>query len=271
MKIAHFSDPHAGGPAEDWLAYVDKRWVGVFNYYFRRRFQHDLSLLELGVNRILEMKPDLAVCTGDLTSTGQPGEFQSCLDILKKLRDSSIPLLYVPGNHDCYVPRPRCVAAMKDAFKYLNTAFDLCFDDLPAARPFNGCEIIIINESGPTNLISSHGVLNGATERFVASICAEEKQHGPRVLVAHYPLIEEHPIARWRHRLYGQRNVARLLDQGKIDLSLCGHIHAPFAKLDDRGRGETSAGSITRNACMSEIEYDADADVFKHEQIILDS
>ena len=43
MKIVHFSDPHAGGSAEDWMAYVDKRWVGVFNYRFRRRFRHDDS------------------------------------------------------------------------------------------------------------------------------------------------------------------------------------------------------------------------------------
>ena len=43
MKILHFSDPHAGGPAEDWMAYIDKRWVGVFNYRFRRQFRHDLT------------------------------------------------------------------------------------------------------------------------------------------------------------------------------------------------------------------------------------
>ena len=34
MKIIHFSDPHAGGGAETWRAYFDKRWVGVFNYRF---------------------------------------------------------------------------------------------------------------------------------------------------------------------------------------------------------------------------------------------
>ena len=49
MKIVHLSDPHAGGPAEDWMAYFDKRWVGVFNYRFRRRFKHDLSKLERAV------------------------------------------------------------------------------------------------------------------------------------------------------------------------------------------------------------------------------
>ena len=80
VKIIHFSDPHAGGRAEDWLAYFDKRWVGVFNYRFRRRFKHDLSCLQRAVDYILDTRPDVAVCTGDLTSTGQPGEFEKVLE-----------------------------------------------------------------------------------------------------------------------------------------------------------------------------------------------
>ena len=111
MKIIHFSDPHAGGPAEDWLAYVDKRWVGVFNYRFRRKFRHDISKLRKAVEYILDVKPDAAVCTGDLTSTGQPGEFELVRPVLEPLRNSTIPLFYLPGNHDCYVKRPKCVRA----------------------------------------------------------------------------------------------------------------------------------------------------------------
>ena len=59
MKIIHFSDPHAGGAAEDIGAYFDKRFVGVFNYRFRRRFRHDLSLLEKAVEYILDIRPDV--------------------------------------------------------------------------------------------------------------------------------------------------------------------------------------------------------------------
>ena len=59
--------------------------------------------LQKVVNYILEVKPDVAVCTGDLTSTGQPGEFAKVISILKPLLDSKIPVLYVPGNHDYYV------------------------------------------------------------------------------------------------------------------------------------------------------------------------
>ena len=85
MKIIHFSDSHAGGPAEDWLAYLDKRWVGVFNYRFRRRFRHDQGKLQKAVEYILDTRPDVAVCTGDLTSTGQPGEFAQIREVMKPL------------------------------------------------------------------------------------------------------------------------------------------------------------------------------------------
>ena len=88
MRIAHFSDPHAGGPAEDWMAYFDKRWVGVFNYRFRRKFKHDLSKLSRAVEFVMDTKPDLAVCTGDLTSTGQPGEFDRVLEILREMESA---------------------------------------------------------------------------------------------------------------------------------------------------------------------------------------
>lgn len=76
------------------------------------------------------------------------------------------------------------------------------------------------------------------------------------------------PLLRLRHRLFGQRDVLALLNQGAIDLSLCGHQHQPHAHLDGRGRGEICAGSITRNACLSEIAYDPEKDIFRHRNLV---
>ena len=56
MKIAHFSDPHLGAPTDDWTALFDKRWVGLFNYKFRRSYQHDPVYLEKAVQYINEWK-----------------------------------------------------------------------------------------------------------------------------------------------------------------------------------------------------------------------
>jgi len=266
MRIIHLSDSHAGGPAEDWQAYFDKRWVGVFNYRFRRKFQHDQSLLARAVAWLLADPPDLVVCTGDITSTGQPGEFAAALTVLEPLiQATTIPLIFVPGNHDYYVHHPRCVAAMKDAVRRINRN-RFGFDDLPLRCTSGELELLVINNSRPSNLLASWGFLDPETSRKVVEWCAGPKTR-PRVLIGHYPLIERHPLLRFRHRLYGQREVRRLLEAGAIDLSLCGHQHRPDAFLDHRGRGEICAGSITRSACLAEIVYDRPQDIFSYRRL----
>lgn len=267
MKIIHFSDPHAGGSAEDWMAYFDKRWVGVFNYRFRRRFRHDLTLLERAVDYILAVQPDVAVCTGDLTSTGQPGEFARTLGILEPLVKSGIPLIYLPGNHDCYVKRPKCVAAMKHAVRYLN-GNEYNFDSLPQIRQIGDIDFLMLNTSRPSNLLCSWGFVSKADDQWVNQVCSLEKVR-PRVLVTHYPMLEDHPVLRVRHRLFGQQNILKLMKSGSLDLTLCGHVHKPYCRIDGTGRGENCAGSVTRNGVLSCIEFDSEKNRFKFESIDL--
>ena len=222
MKIVHFSDPHAGGSAEDWMAYFDKRWVGVFNYRFRRRFRHDLAKLSRAVEYMLDTRPDVAVCTGDLTSTGQPGEFEKVRPILAPLRDSGIPLLYMPGNHDCYVRRPKCVAAVREMTGYLSRG-DYQFTDLPVVRRYAGAEFLLLNTSRPSNLLCSWGFVSKADSAWVERVCAEPKTM-PRILLSHYPMIEEHPILRMRHRLFGQFLTILGSQQQLVDDSRAGDL-----------------------------------------------
>ena len=267
MKIIHFSDPHAGGGAEDWLAYFDKRWVGVFNYRFRRRFRHDLGKLKLAVEYILDTRPDVAVCTGDLTSAGQPGEFARVLEILKPLRDSTIPLLYTPGNHDCYVKRPRCVEAVNRAVEYLSRG-DIRFCDFPLRRRLGGVDFMLVNTSRPSNLLCSWGFLTAADSARIAGF-ATENPGVPKILLSHYPMTEDHPVLRLRHRLFGQREILKLMAEHRIDLVLCGHVHKPYLKLDASGRGECCAGSVTRNGSLAEIAYDPATDCFACRTVML--
>ena len=256
MKIVHFSDPHAGGPAEDWLAYFDKRWVGVFNYRFRRQYRVDLERLRRAVEYILDTKPDVIVCTGDLTSTGQPGEFEKISPYLEPLKKSGIPFLYMPGNHDCYVHRPKCVKAMKEMVQYLSGGL-YSFDELPAVRRIAGADFILLNTSRPSNLLCSWGFVNKKDSAFIEEFC-NRPQTAPRILLSHYPMIEEHPFLRLRHALIGQKNILKLMREKKIDLSLCGHVHKPSQKVDADGRGEVCAGSVTMFGIMAEIDVDTE-------------
>jgi len=268
MKIIHFSDPHAGGPAEDWMAYLDKRCVGVFNYRFRRQFVFNIERLQKVVSYILDTKPDVAICTGDLTSTGQPGEFEKVIPILKPLRDSKIPVLYVPGNHDYYVHREKCVKAMHEMVTWF-TKGRYEFNDLPTSIDLGECEFLIVNTSFPSNLLCSWGFVKPDTNKFLLEHCSKEKTK-PRVLISHYPIIEDKPILRTRHRLFGQKEIVKMLDDGRIDLSLCGHVHFPYRKLDEKGRGENCSGSITRNGAFTDIEYDQTSDMFTFKEMSVD-
>ncbi len=258
VRIVHFSDPHAGGFAEDFRAFLDKRWVGVFNYTFRRRFKFDLAYLERFVSVMIANPPDVIVCTGDLTSTGQPGEFARVLRILRPLVRAKIPMIYVPGNHDYYVFHPKCNRAMERVFTTLNSYFRLNFEALPQKRVFKDVEFLIANESMPSNLISSCGYLRQKTSDFICEMTAHNAEKKFRVLIGHYPIIEKQPILRIRHRLFGQKHVIPLLYSGAIDLSLNGHIHSPYTRLNGRSRGEVCSGSISKNHCYAELILDSD-------------
>lgn len=244
------------------MAYFDKRWVGVFNYRFRRRFRHDLSKLEKAVDYILQVRPDAAVCTGDLTSAGQPGEFEKVRKVLERLRDSGIPLFYMPGNHDCYVKRPKCMKAVRDMVRYLSGNRE-DFDQYPVRRNVNGMDFFLLNTSAPSNLLCSWGFLKKKDSKIIAGWCSEEKS-APRILLTHYPITEDHPILRIRHRLFGQKQVLDLLKNKDLDLVLCGHVHKPYFKYRrDNEVMECCAGSVTRNGSLVEIDWDGNAFQFK--------
>lgn len=266
MKIIHFSDPHSGSWLEDWRGIFDKRLLGVLNFNTRRRHLHKMERLAKCVEIILQEKPDIAICTGDLTSVGQPSEFDECIEILNPLIDSDIPLLYVPGNHDRYVKSKSCDSAMRAAVSKLNNSFKLSFDDLPSVQTVKGIDFIAVNECYPTSAASSCGYIDKATREFIVQQCAKPKEC-PRVFVGHYPVIEPFSISRLRRRLWGQKDIVEALRKKDIDLALCGHIHHPYDDLDPSGRGETCAGSITKHGCMTLIDYNAENDSFTHSRV----
>ncbi|HET9938759.1 MAG TPA: metallophosphoesterase, partial [Gaiella sp.] len=74
FRIAHLSDLHCGGP------------------YF------EVNLLERAISEINELKPDIVVCSGDLTTYGFKHEYQLARQYLDLIDCDSF--VVVPGNHD---------------------------------------------------------------------------------------------------------------------------------------------------------------------------
>ena len=208
----------------------------------------------------------MAVCTGDLTSIGQPAEFNAAVDALRPILESkNVELLYVPGNHDAYVRDKRCVAALAETFTTLNGG-DITLDALPISKTISGIEFILVNESFPTNIVLSNGTVTEATEKAVREICSKEKKN-PRILVGHFPV---KPSLSYRHGLVNAVPLRELLKNGSIDISLCGHTHHPLIDIDaTTGRGEATAGSFTRTRDANIIEYNPQSDAFTTKSVVM--
>lgn len=264
MKIIHFSDPHSCAPPGELSAFFDKRIVGFFNYTFRRRFQHDLKLLDKAVQLTLQEKPDVVVCTGDLTSTGQPAEFAMVLEKLDPLvQNKDIRLLFVPGNHDAYVKNRTCKRALDDAFRVLNrNRWELA--DLPVRETIQDCEFILVNECVPTNIFLSSGYITGQNSLRIKEWCEQGKLQ-PRILVGHFPVMRDYSFLEARRGLKHHEEVKKLLEKQQIDLSLCGHVHNEYTDLDASGRGEVCGGSVTRSGNIGIIEYNRNDDTFLYQ------
>ena len=151
-------------------------------------------------------------------------------------------------------------------FEYLNAGRKFC--ELPQKLEIAGAEFLMVNTSRPSNLLCSWGFLWKQDVEWLRRMC-EGAHDKPRIFVSHYPIFEDHPILRTRHRLFGERPVREMIEQHIIDLSLCGHVHRPYTRVDETGRGENCAGSVTRNGTIVEIEYQASDNRFTYHTIQL--
>ena len=269
IRIIHFSDSHEPAVFETWRSILDKRSIGYFNSRFRRKSQHDPAYTERAVEWILQEKPHLAVFTGDATSTGQKSEFDAAWRVFKPLAESAIPLIYVPGNHDVYVKDPGCRTALRDFYEKMWNG-KRQFSSDPFLWTLGPLRFAVIDSAVPGSYFFSCGVMNEKSIAFLKEAVRTKTDKSPLIYVGHFPLHWNRGAKAWRHGLRGASEIMGLLEERKIDLSLCGHIHAPMEELDAGGRGEIIAGSVSRYHCMADIFYDRQQDRFTMKRIKLD-
>ena len=249
LKIVHFSDIHISAPLSSFSTLFDKRFIGFLNGAIFRRHAYRQERLAKAVPMILEEKPDVIVFTGDATTCSQPEEFEKALSLLKPLIDSGIPILYTPGNHDCYVRNKKCVEALRQ-FRLELTGSDIA----PSKFETPECSFLLFHSAVPTSPVLSCGYFTQESLDFLKNECANKIK--PIIALTHFPFVKvEQGISGSRRKLYGAEPVRKLIDSGDIDLVLCGHLHNPHDLLDRTGRGEICAGSLTKKGIFRTIQF----------------
>ena len=254
MRIVHFSDIHFGRPTKSWKAYFDKRLLGILNYFVKRRQRLNEQYIDRAVKVIPELEPDVIICTGDVSCVGSPEEFQVARQKLAPLVENrDIDFIYIPGNHDAYVKSRPCKEELEKTFSYLNQ-HQRPLRDLPLVVNTPAAELFLINEVQPVPLWSSSGTIaQKDIELFQQWVKKESDKK--RVLTGHYPLLKsDHQPLPWRRRLHNSANILAALKEGQLDVSLCGHIHTPFARQENSGTMEICAGSLSVNGFINILD-----------------
>ena len=250
-KFVLFSDIHEHAVFSA-RALLDKRLFGLINSTFCRHGSYRSERVDAAVRTILDsLRPDLVIFAGDAVSTSDPREFESALKRLRPLIDSGIPILYSPGNHDRYVRDRAC----REAFdRFRSELTKTCPMDLPGLYETPDLRFAVIDCARPFNPVLSCGEMTPETADFLEAEAAKDDPL-PLVCVGHFPLYGNEKLKSFRHRLIGGKRAEILLNDGRIALSVAGHIHIPFQKLDARGYGELVIGSLTKHDILREITF----------------
>jgi len=258
MRIVHFSDIHAGGWPQSLSGLFDKRAFGALNHLLRRSHLHEWRHVADAVQQIRLLSPDIVVCTGDITTLGEPAEFETALEALRPLiEDHRFELIYVPGNHDAYTAREASQQALADAFSRLNRG-KWQLSELPVSLLFQHVRFLLLNEAVPAPAYSSAGIVDAPTRQWLAKELDGKSEDGPAatILVGHYPLLDRHgETVGWRRTCRHNEGLLAALRDGRVNLSLCGHMHTHFARREDGGAAELCAGSLTGSGVFNLVDY----------------
>jgi 3',5'-cyclic-AMP phosphodiesterase len=185
LRIAHLSDLHCG------------------EQYF------EPSLLERAIGEINELRPDIVICSGDLTTLGFKHEYQLARQYVDKIECES--LVVIPGNHDS-----RNVG-------YVH--FEEMFGERNSVLRKSGVTVVAVDSTEPD---LDHGQIGRGRYAWIEQEFAAEPAE-LKVFVLHHHLLPVPGTGRERNVVYDAGDVIECLLRAGVQLVLSGHKHVPYA------------------------------------------
>jgi 3',5'-cyclic AMP phosphodiesterase CpdA len=259
MRVVHFTDIHVEQPLTAGEL-ASKRAVASFNLHvLGRAKKFRLEVVRALVEATVAAKPDLIVCTGDVTSTGTDREFVLAREILDPVLKTT-PFLVIPGNHDVYtrdgvgrLERHFPEAVPGGRYPYRATHGGIDFIGLDVSRPW------------PTSQGKAPAEQLSEFERILS------EGTSPAVVMIHYPLRgrDGAPYRPFTRNLANARAIEQILARfPRATAVLHGHEHhgyrtsVPFQdhtvlSLDPGASGYAHLPEKRRTAHVCVYEIDA--------------
>jgi Icc protein len=184
FRIAHISDLHCGSP------------------YFVP------DLMERAIMEVNELRPEIVVCSGDLTAYGFRPEYAEAKGYLDRLECEA--LVVVPGNHDS---RNVGYIHFEELFGERNTVVHL-----------NGVSVVAIDSTEPD---LDHGHIGRNRYAWIKEQFSQPADL--RVFVLHHHLLPVPGTGRERNIVHDAGDALEALQRARVNLVLSGHKHVPYA------------------------------------------
>lgn len=226
LRIVHLSDIHIWRLTFNPARLADKRLFGVASLMASRGRKFRLERLGEVVDRVLAMRPDHILITGDLTTTSLPSEFREARAALAPLLADPTRATVIPGNHDRYTP-----ASVRDRLFEQTFGSFAGAEEYPWLRRLDGSTAIMALD--PTRAAwTARGFLPEGQLLAARELWEAERATINRWIIAcHYPI--DAPVA-FRAELRPKRllNAEPLADWLATigpHLYCCGHVHRAWA------------------------------------------
>jgi 3',5'-cyclic AMP phosphodiesterase CpdA len=211
---------------------LGKRLLGHTNLWLNRRHRFNHRMLGPLFEKIQAIKPDMALFSGDVTTTSLENEFHDIKQYLHPL-SQTMPVMIVPGNHDRYTFR----SARK---RRMETVLD---GIMPASFPHTQAltdrwDLMALDSAMPNVMLSRGALGRPQLERIEQQLKTYGEGDG-LVVLCHYPVALPAGLPRsWTHDLAEADALRQMLEQcpAKV-VFLHGHVHKPwYARPDGQDR-----------------------------------
>lgn len=243
MRLVLIGDVHV---YQWWVppwALLGKPLFGQLNLWFNRGRHIDLSLLEPTFQHAAGLKPDVALFSGDLTTTARTREFAQVAAAMRRYF-SHVPALAVPGNHDRYTYTSVLRRRMQRGLGEMTPSH------FPSTRHLGGRWHWLAMNAARPSMFNARGLVGKAQRDEVARWLSSLTQRDGVIAVCHYPYaLPEGVQDRASHRLEDADAVAKLFSDCRARVVyLHGHIHEPWVWNAKGANSGPGAGVLTINA-----------------------
>ncbi|MEE9404866.1 MAG: metallophosphoesterase [Algisphaera sp.] len=245
-KIALIGDVHLFDLAVHPRRLISRRAMAHANLLMNRQHRFNHGLLPHLVDRVKAIKPDLALFSGDVSTSSLEREFEDLIAVFRPLVDE-VPCVLVPGNHDRYTFKSRRVKRIETL---LHEVMPDAFPHVRQLAP--GWSLLALDSAIPNRLFSRGALGADQLKKALAHIAAVPEDQALLVL-CHYPctLPPRVPHA-WSHDLKEAEPLKQALMacRGRV-VYLHGHIHKPWHALADAGEKPAFECINAGSPCMT--------------------